>query len=217
TVWPNRSKKSSSHCLPLPHLARKKSAADSARWGFHTELSTGCSEVRASQFIQRGRYTTQDVFNPSREKRWEFDVTCVSVSQTGNCLVPSLGRVRRKDVIRCEVPLLRTGYSRRPGSLSHLLPGRIVRRSLHRPHCSVSFMWPGLRRDVDPSDAVLDEVIYPRHAASPPLPPEVPEDIRKDFEEASLVLLLSSKASAALSRRLLQRILRERWGIKHES
>lgn len=71
--------------------------------------------------------------------------------------------------------------------------------------------------DVDPSDAVLDEVIYPRHAASPPLPPEVPEDIRKDFVEASLVLSLSSKASAALSRRLLQRILRERWGIKHQS
>src|SRR5690606_8861819 len=141
TVWPNRSKKSSSHCLPLPHLARKKSAADSARWGFHTELSTGCSEVRASQFIQRGRYTTQDVFNPSREKRWEFDVTCRSGLLTGGCLVPSPGRVRRKDVTRCEVSLLRTGHSRSAARLRQLLPGRIVRRSLRRSHRSVSFMW----------------------------------------------------------------------------
>lgn len=43
-----------------------------------------------------------------------------------------------------------------------------------------------------------------------PLPPEVPDNYRKDFQEACLVLTDSPKASAALSRRLLQQLLREK-------
>jgi hypothetical protein len=41
-----------------------------------------------------------------------------------------------------------------------------------------------------------------------PTPKEVPEEIKEDYEEACLVLSTSNKASAALSRRCLQAILR---------
>ena len=46
---------------------------------------------------------------------------------------------------------------------------------------------------------------------------KVPEGLRKDFIEASLIMTLSPKASAALSRRCLQSILREKANIKKGS
>jgi hypothetical protein len=42
------------------------------------------------------------------------------------------------------------------------------------------------------------------------VPPEVPITVRNDFEEASAVLSISDKASAALSRRCLQNMLNQR-------
>ena len=56
-------------------------------------------------------------------------------------------------------------------------------------------------------------VIFPRRPALKPLPPEVPQEYRDDFDESRLVLDVSPKSSAALSRRLLQRILHERFNI----
>lgn len=55
-------------------------------------------------------------------------------------------------------------------------------------------------------------IIYPR-ASVRPLEPEVPSHFSADFAEAVAVLQLSPKASAALSRRLLQRLLHETFGI----
>jgi hypothetical protein len=54
---------------------------------------------------------------------------------------------------------------------------------------------------------------YPRNAAPPrPLPPQVPDPYRQEFTEAVSVLPLSAKASAALSRRTLQAVLRDKAG-----
>lgn len=50
--------------------------------------------------------------------------------------------------------------------------------------------------------------IYPRFSTRPPAPAEVPADIAEDFNEATAVLSISPKASAALSRRCLQGVLR---------
>jgi Domain of unknown function (DUF4145) len=50
-------------------------------------------------------------------------------------------------------------------------------------------------------------VVWPR-ATARPVPPEVPTEIAEDYREAALVLQLSPKASAALSRRCLQAVLR---------
>ena len=59
-------------------------------------------------------------------------------------------------------------------------------------------------------------MIFPRHA-SRPIDPEVPEPYRTDFLEACAVLQLSPKASAAISRRILQTVLREELRIKRSS
>jgi hypothetical protein len=56
-------------------------------------------------------------------------------------------------------------------------------------------------------------IAYP-NATSRPIPAEVPDHIAKDFREASVCLQFSPNASAALSRRCLQRVLREAGNAK---
>jgi len=49
-----------------------------------------------------------------------------------------------------------------------------------------------------------------------PVPPQVPEQIAEDYNEAALILQLSPKASAALSRRCLQAVLRDAGYNQHD-
>ncbi|SRR5713226_1496507 len=56
--------------------------------------------------------------------------------------------------------------------------------------------------------------VWPRGIARTPLPKEVSEEFATDYREACLVLNDSPKASAALSRRCLQHLLREKAGVK---
>ncbi len=56
--------------------------------------------------------------------------------------------------------------------------------------------------------------IRPKGSNRPPCPPEVPPSIAEDYTEACIVLFDSPKASAALSRRCLQNLLREAAGVK---
>lgn len=56
--------------------------------------------------------------------------------------------------------------------------------------------------------------IYPRVASRALVHGSVPQDIAQDYKEACLVLTDSPKASAALSRRCLQHLLRDRAGVK---
>jgi hypothetical protein len=59
------------------------------------------------------------------------------------------------------------------------------------------------------------EIIYPMTDDEKELVSlEVPDEYRNDFHEAATALGYSPKASAALSRRLLQKLLREKLGIK---
>ena len=51
---------------------------------------------------------------------------------------------------------------------------------------------------------------WPLLGATRPVPPEVPASIAKDYRQAGLIVSLSPEASAALSRRCLQSILKER-------
>lgn len=59
-----------------------------------------------------------------------------------------------------------------------------------------------------------ERLAYPRGFARAPLPPEVPSDFSDDYAEACATLEVSPKASAALSRRCLQHVLREKLGVK---
>jgi hypothetical protein len=58
-------------------------------------------------------------------------------------------------------------------------------------------------------------LVHPRAASRVPLPSEVDDqDLSADYVEACLVLQDSPKASAALSRRCLQNLLRKKAGVK---
>lgn len=57
-------------------------------------------------------------------------------------------------------------------------------------------------------------LIRPKVSNRPPIPVEVPQEYAADYREAYLVLVDSPKASAALSRRCLQSILKEKAGFK---
>jgi hypothetical protein len=65
--------------------------------------------------------------------------------------------------------------------------------------------------DEDVTAAVLRESLlaYPKGTARIPVPTEVPTDLAGDYAEACIVLADSPKASAALSRRCLQHLLRK--------
>jgi len=52
-------------------------------------------------------------------------------------------------------------------------------------------------------------LVYPKSSSRTPASEEVPQHIAEDYNEAGLILTDSPKASAALSRRCLQTILRE--------
>ena len=57
-------------------------------------------------------------------------------------------------------------------------------------------------------------IIYPGMQVARKVAPEVPEAYRKDFLESFAVFGISPKASAAISRRVLQTILREEYKIR---
>ncbi len=65
-------------------------------------------------------------------------------------------------------------------------------------------------------DVTSEEIIYPKFT-NRKVETEVPERYKRDFIEACSVLTLSAKASAALSRRILQDVLIEKFSIKHRS
>ena len=58
-------------------------------------------------------------------------------------------------------------------------------------------------------------MVHPKGTNRPPVPANVPKDFGEDYHEACLVISDSPKASAALSRRCLQHILREKAGVKN--
>jgi hypothetical protein len=76
------------------------------------------------------------------------------------------------------------------------------------------FYGPGNGKTLVESQITELNMIYPFLSTRPKAPIEVDEHISQDYNEACLVLSLSPKASAALSRRCLQNILREKAGVK---
>ncbi len=64
--------------------------------------------------------------------------------------------------------------------------------------------------------AVPRFMAYPRSTGRPPAPADVPAHISEDYHEACAVLIDSPKASAALSRRCLQAVLRDQGFTQHD-
>lgn len=88
------------------------------------------------------------------------------------------------------------------------------------PECRGQIMWLNELAYTDeegsyPSEVVSTTLLYPQRAVKQ-VPPGVPPELARDFAEAHDTLEISPKASAALSRRCLQQLVRDREGI-HES
>ncbi|WP_024994964.1 DUF4145 domain-containing protein [Phocaeicola paurosaccharolyticus] len=64
---------------------------------------------------------------------------------------------------------------------------------------------------------IIYKQIYPLSSGHTPAAPEVEKSLAEDYNEACLVLPLSTKASAALSRRCLQNIIRTKAEIKKKN
>lgn len=63
-------------------------------------------------------------------------------------------------------------------------------------------------------ESIVEEIcIKPKTPNRAPIPPQVPKEFVEDYQEACFVITDSPKASAALSRRCLQNIIREKLGI----
>ena len=68
-------------------------------------------------------------------------------------------------------------------------------------------------RDTDTQRLISARLVQPKSAGRP-IPGEVPDPYRTDFAEAAITLPDSAKASAALSRRCLQTLIREKAGFR---
>jgi hypothetical protein len=85
------------------------------------------------------------------------------------------------------------------------------------PECKKAIIFLEATRHVPPNQwapVAQRFLAYPPRVSVRPVPAEVPDPFRQDFDEAVAVLSFSPKASAALSRRNLQAILRDKAGAK---
>ena len=55
---------------------------------------------------------------------------------------------------------------------------------------------------------LADRMIYPEHSEAPPANADLPEDIRRDYDEARAILALSPRGAAALIRLAIQKLCR---------
>jgi len=84
------------------------------------------------------------------------------------------------------------------------------------PECNKFIVMLELQEMTNSGIGTTSQLLFPK-VTNRTVEPEVPDDYRRDFIEAASIVTLSPKASAALSRRLLQHILREHFKIKHKS
>ena len=88
--------------------------------------------------------------------------------------------------------------------------GKLIARLVYEKAIKAS----GGSRQITGAIDYVEILVYPKGFLRPPPPSEVPSEYADDYNEACLVLANSPKASAALSRRCLQNILRDRVGVK---
>jgi hypothetical protein len=64
-------------------------------------------------------------------------------------------------------------------------------------HCNEIAVW------------IFDKLMYPRRGEAPPANPDMPADIRRDYDEAGTILDLSPRGAAALIRLAIQKLCKE--------
>lgn len=88
--------------------------------------------------------------------------------------------------------------------------GRMILHLLNGPP-----LYDDFRKFIGIEKTNKEILVRPKGSSRPPCPSEVPKEFAEDYIEACLVISDSPKASAALSRRCLQHILRELANVKH--
>jgi len=94
--------------------------------------------------------------------------------------------------------------------IKHVCPS-CERMVLHLDNIKIHHLPKVMGPIIEKGSSVL---FRPKTANRAPVPTEVTDDFAIDYKEACLVLADSPKASAALSRRSLQHILRDKAGVK---
>ena len=88
-------------------------------------------------------------------------------------------------------------------------------RTIRATRCPSCERFVILLKLASPKGVLRQELqVWPKGIARTPLPKEVPDEFANDYRESCLVLDDSPKASAALSRRCLQHLLREKARVK---
>ncbi len=81
--------------------------------------------------------------------------------------------------------------------------GRYAHLYLHNTFVSECFNCKGI------SIWIYDKLVYPQRGEAPPANPDLPDAIRRDYDEASSILDLSPRGSAALIRLAIQKLCKE--------
>lgn len=85
------------------------------------------------------------------------------------------------------------------------------KRDIYQLH---NYQYRSVKDGFDKKNTVSLSLIRPKTTNRAPVPIEVPDEYAVDYKEACLVLTDSPKASAALSRRCLQHIIRGKLGVQ---
>lgn len=101
------------------------------------------------------------------------------------------------------------GYEYSPGGAENTY-SNIELSFYKRPNCN---RYTVFAKGVGPSVKDINTILNPQSLAKQ-FPDYIPEAIRQDYEEACSIVNLSPKASATLSRRCLQGMIRDFWDIK---
>ena len=110
--------------------------------------------------------------------------------------------------------------SLREDKVSH---GEVVQHLCANPECGKMVLFllrfkiarvpgGGTRRE-----SLGEVMVYPKFPQKGEISNDIPDDYSEDIRESSVVLPISPKASAALSRRCLQHIIRQHFGIKEKT
>ena len=77
------------------------------------------------------------------------------------------------------------------------------------PECD-KFLAKAMERDREGGSEIASWFAYPRNPPARSVPPELPSEIAEDYREAGNTIHMSAQASAAISRRIIQRVLKDK-------
>lgn len=128
------------------------------------------------------------------------------------------------DPFRCPycneiIPMIKELYSKRRVSFG----GIIIDSNNENEEVNISyFKCPNCKKYTVISEGLGKDVKFPLTFLKPQsnaikYPEYIPKQIRQDYEEACAIVRLSPKASATLSRRCLQGMIRDFWGIQEKN